>query len=92
VQEALTNALRHGNPDSPVELIVAWRQDALELVITNSRRHDDPGTEMTGHGIVGMIERATLVGGSVAAHAVDDSFVVVASIPIRRNDVGGSPL
>ncbi|MGV8969839.1 MAG: sensor histidine kinase [Microbacteriaceae bacterium] len=101
VQEALTNALRHGDPSAPVELIIAWRHDALELVVTSSLsggggtngsgsgqgETGDGAIDHTatgdGHGIIGMIERATLVGGSVAAHAVGDSFVVVASIPTQ---------
>jgi signal transduction histidine kinase len=87
VQEALTNALRHGDQASPVELIVAWQDTALELVITNATLDDNTGDQDRGHGIVGMIERATLVGGSVSAHAAGESFVVVASIPIPQNQL-----
>jgi signal transduction histidine kinase len=93
VQEALTNVLRHGDATIPVELIIAWSERALEIVITSSLVFDpEPnnrevrvGENHNGHGIIGMIERATLVGGNLAAHEVGEKFVVVASIPIFSN-------
>lgn len=87
IQEALTNALRHGDQSTPVELIVAWQETVLELVVTNTMLENALGERRRGHGIIGMIERATLVGGSVSAHAVGESFVVVASLPIPQNQL-----
>lgn len=61
VQEALTNALRHG--DGTATLEVAWRSDALVITVTNP--FTSTPTHQHGHGLQGMRERATLIGGSV---------------------------
>ncbi|MET0813220.1 MAG: histidine kinase [Microbacterium sp.] len=79
LQEALTNALRHGG--GPVDVSLAWRADRVELGVRNPLVAGDP-VAGGGHGIVGMRERAALVGGRLDARAVGGEFAVVASIPI----------
>jgi signal transduction histidine kinase len=78
VQEALTNAGRHGAGDARVE--VAFAPDALELAVTNTTRGEAsvPGG---GLGIVGMRERALLLGGTLLASADDGIFRVEARLP-----------
>ena len=78
LQEALTNAARHGRGSAEVEIGFAGR--ALELTVTNPTL---PGSTLggAGHGIVGMRERATLLGGTLDAGASDGRFVVHASLP-----------
>ena len=80
VQEALTNALRHG-AGGPVAVRVAWLPVRVDLEIRNVVR---AGAERgpDGHGIIGMRERAQLVGGTLAAGPVDGGFVVAASLPV----------
>ncbi|WP_146086370.1 MULTISPECIES: sensor histidine kinase [unclassified Rathayibacter] len=82
-QEATTNALRHGRPGSPLE--IALRQDGGELALTvrNARCADVERDSLPGegHGLVGMRERAALVGGVLAAGPVGDDFVVDARLP-----------
>jgi signal transduction histidine kinase len=78
LQEALTNAARHGTGDAQVAL--AFNDTAVELTVTN------PVPEATrlggrGHGLIGMRERAALVGGSLDAGRVDGTFRVHARIP-----------
>ena len=63
MQEALTNALKHG--DGTATLDVAWRSDALVITVTNPFV-STPRTQ-AGHGLQGMRERASLIGGSVQA-------------------------
>ena len=63
LQEALTNAARHGRGDADVDL--AYEADAVELTVTNAAPGDRAGTAGGGHGIVGMRERAALLGGAV---------------------------
>jgi len=81
LQEALTNALRHGDRSSPVEVALDWQDGAVELRVRNrlaSASAPAPG----GHGLVGMGERASLVGGSLqAAPDGEGSFAVTARIP-----------
>jgi signal transduction histidine kinase len=78
LQEALTNVARHGRGDADVR--VAFRSSALEITVTNAVR---PGvaTHAGGHGIVGMRERAVLLGGSLEASGGNGLFSVRATLP-----------
>lgn len=79
VQEALTNALRHGDTDEEVLVLVQWTPDSVSLTISNAL-----GTATqneNGHGIDGMRERALLVGGTLDASPENDHWVVSARIP-----------
>jgi signal transduction histidine kinase len=81
LQEALTNSARHGTGTAEVE--VSFTATALELTVTNPVR--ERGTERTGggHGVLGMRERATLLGGSLDARRVDGRFRLHAQLPYR---------
>jgi signal transduction histidine kinase len=63
VQEALTNVLKHAGPAS-AQVVVRYRPEEVELEITDDGR-GSVGDDDGGHGLVGMRERAALVGGSV---------------------------
>jgi signal transduction histidine kinase len=78
LQEALTNAARHGSGTAEVEVI--FGPYALELSVTNRTRPDWAPTG-AGHGIVGMRERAALLGGTLTAAAGDGVFRVKAELP-----------
>jgi signal transduction histidine kinase len=81
VQEALTNARRHA-PDAAVEVEVAFGDDVLQVRV----RDDGPGSaesDPDGHGLLGMRERAAMVGGTLrAGTAPGGGFVVEADLPI----------
>jgi signal transduction histidine kinase len=64
VQEALTNALRHGHADSAV-VLVRREGDALVVEIEDDGEGAPPGAPM-GHGLLGMRERARLFSGTVS--------------------------
>ncbi len=77
LQEALTNAARHGRGNADVR--VAFGSTALELTVTNpASTNGDAGG---GHGIVGMRERASLLGGSLEAGGSEGVFRVRARLP-----------
>ncbi len=78
LQEALTNAIRHG--DGRVAVRLAWGPERVDLEVANAMKTD--AAPSAGHGIIGMRERAQLAGGSLSAEAVDGDFVVRATIPI----------
>lgn len=87
VQEALTNAMRHGDGDSaqPVDVTLSWWADAVDVVILNAvsaRRPSRSEATVGGHGLIGMTERAHLVGGMLSAERFDEQFVVRARLPI----------
>jgi signal transduction histidine kinase len=78
VQEALTNAARHGGGRADVD--IAFESSSLALAVTNPISADrDLGGD--GHGIVGMRERAALAGGNLEAGAADGVFQVRAVLP-----------
>jgi signal transduction histidine kinase len=82
VQEAITNALRHGDRDRPVTVRFDWTPATLDLIITNGTSVPTTTAELhIGHGLAGMTERASLVGGSLRAEPSGDRFVVSASLP-----------
>ena len=78
LQEALTNAARHG--DGSAEVDIEFAAGALELAVSNPTRPDLPPAG-DGHGIVGMRERAALLGGSLEAGAGNGLFRVSARLP-----------
>jgi signal transduction histidine kinase len=77
LQEALTNAVRHGSGSAEVE--IAFGQSVLEVTVTNPTPAG--AVNGRGHGIVGMRERAELLGGSLEAGAVDGVYQVHARLP-----------
>ena len=87
VQEALSNAMRHA-PGSHVQVHVAYRADSLALEIRNDAVAPvlvPSGTRAAGggHGLVGMRERATMLGGSLDAGPTGDGgFLVAAVLPV----------
>jgi signal transduction histidine kinase len=80
LQEALTNAARHGTGAARVKL--TFHTSALELTICNAAAVQDAATSNgTGHGITGMHERASLLGGTLEAERANGSFRVRARLP-----------
>jgi signal transduction histidine kinase len=85
VQEALTNALRHGDAARNVYLSLAWTDGWVTVTIDNAITPDtipvgDPGSTL-GHGLPGMRERASLAGGTLTAQPAGGRFVVTARVP-----------
>ena len=56
---------------------------ALELEVTNPVPSGTPVAARDGHGIVGMRERAVLLGGTLDASVADGVFRVRAVLPYR---------
>src|SRR5262249_37065312 len=63
LQEALTNASRHGV--NPVHVEVGFGDTAVDIAVTNPTPAGASGRVGGGHGIVGMRERAVLVDGDL---------------------------
>ncbi|GIH52441.1 Histidine kinase [Microbispora rosea] len=99
-QEALTNAIRHGT--GPVEVDAEVRDRVLELrvrnevrahrrrSITGSRRRDRNGGG-AGHGLDGIRERVTLLGGRVDAGADGETWLVEVRVPLPGADAARLP-
>ena len=80
LQEALTNAARHGEGSAQVDLAVG--EDALEFTVANPVGRGQAGRDGDGHGVIGMRERAALLGGSLEVNATHGHFEVHARLPL----------
>lgn len=79
LQEALTNAARHGTGTAQIEL--AFGQTSLELTVANPVHETERARSRGGHGLVGMRERATLLDGSFVAERVNGTYRLHAQLP-----------
>ncbi|WP_256862609.1 sensor histidine kinase [Microbispora sp. GKU 823] len=83
VQEALTNALKHGGPGTRAWVEMTYGRGEIELRISDDGRGAAAPRLVGGHGLIGMRERAAMYGGSVdAAPRPGGGFRVVVRIPI----------
>lgn len=94
IQEAVTNAAKHA-PGQPVRVDLQWQGERnLALRVTNpltalrSTRRAGASTDSaarrpvgTGHGLIGMRERARTAGGTFCVTTTADSHVVEATLP-----------
>ncbi len=86
VQEALSNALRHA-PGSAVHVELWHFPRGLQVRVVNSRpAQPAPPSPGAGHGLLGMRERAAMLGGTlVTSETACGGFAVAAFLP--RNGV-----
>jgi signal transduction histidine kinase len=82
-QEALTNATRHSGA-ARVDVGLTWSPESVSLVVRDDGRGSaDTHGDGSGHGLVGMRERAALYGGDVhVTTAPGAGFTVRASFPL----------
>jgi len=77
LQEALTNAARHGHGTADVD--IRFQPETFEITVTNPTAGRPART--SGHGIVGMRERASLLGGSLRTSVGNGTFRLSARLP-----------
>jgi signal transduction histidine kinase len=103
VQEALSNAMRHA-PGSAVQvklyygdaaLVVEVRNDGLPSNGQAGAAEETAGSgfsQGSGHGIIGMRERATMLGGNLQAGPTGKGeFLVTAALPLGDGEPEGEP-
>jgi len=94
IQEALTNVVKHAGGGAHCVVSLAYTEEALHIQVTDDgggslvlspaspRAFGDP-VGGTGHGIIGMRERANLCGGDFSAGALPGGgFEVTATLPL----------
>lgn len=84
IQESLTNALRHAGPAiATVELEVRDGRVLLRVGDTGIGPQRRSGAAPTGHGLIGMRERAASIGGTLeAGPGPSGGFEVRATLPV----------
>lgn len=82
-QEAVTNARRHAVNASTIDVCVTGSDRAVRVEITDDGLDARPNAQ-PGFGLVGMSERATLLGGTfTAGPRSQQGWAVVATLPRR---------
>ena len=66
-QESITNARRHGRGATAISIDLEGRRDDVRIVVDNDGDVVASRDDSDGHGVTGMTERATLLGGTFAA-------------------------
>ena len=87
VQEALTNVLKHAGPSARTEVRLSTDNHGAAIEVLD---HGQGATILpgSGHGIVGMRERALLLGGSLdAGPRPGGGYQVVAHLPIGEEPI-----
>lgn len=85
-QEALSNALRHA-PGARVRVEVAYVPTGIGLRVTNEPAPNAgaPAREGSGHGVLGMRERAAMIGGTLdAGHTPEGGYHVDVFLPTEE--------
>ena len=63
-------------------MTVRWKRGELELEVANDGT-SEPGGDGGGHGLVGLRERVSLVGGTIESGPKEGGgFVVTAHLPL----------
>lgn len=93
-QEALTNVLKHAGERARVVVTENWTDASVVLTVTNEGGTggtvpaDDP-LGGYGLGLIGMRERAEVVGGTLEAGPTEEGFRVRATLPTGAPDDQG---
>ncbi|MCT2591355.1 sensor histidine kinase [Streptomyces sp. N2-109] len=92
IQEALTNVMRHSG-SREARVLLSYGDDEVRIRIDDDGPAAENGPSGGGNGLVGMRERAAVLGGTVSAGPRGGGgFRVLAQLPLRAPDtVSGSP-
>jgi signal transduction histidine kinase len=94
-QEALSNVRKHA-PGAPVDVRLAWEPDAAVLDVQDGAgpstgRPAAPGQgNGGGYGLIGMAERARLLGGDLVAAPTPQGFRVTLRLPLQATGRGAT--
>jgi signal transduction histidine kinase len=93
VQESLTNSSKHAGNASTVVIVLAWTSEHLHVVVATSDRGehlkvDRAAILSSGHGLEGLRERVTLIGGTFTSGPTADGFEVAAQLPRPADRTG----
>lgn len=81
IQEALTNAHKHGANGS-VDLELGYHESAFTIVARNKFLPDRDSGSAPGHGLTGMRERVHEMSGEIHVVAEDGVFLLTVNLPL----------
>jgi signal transduction histidine kinase len=88
VQEALTNALRHGGDRVHARVLLRYDTNEIGVEIADDGRGPSPGVDGEGRGLIGMRERVAFLGGEITTGGrPSGGFLVRARIPVGGDEV-----
>ena len=87
IQEALSNALKHA-PGAPVRVELSYVLAGLGIRVVNApSSHSSPDLTQSGHGLLGMRERAAMLGGELSAGPTSEGgYEVAAFLPLTESE------
>jgi signal transduction histidine kinase len=88
VQEALTNIVRHAGRPAAAQVVICYDDAGVLVRVTDdgSGSRATPKVRGTGHGLTGMRERVSLLGGELrAGPRPEGGYEVVAHLPTRAD-------
>jgi signal transduction histidine kinase len=81
-QESITNAVRHARHATVIEVRVTGEAKVVRLTVRDDGEAASAGRGLLGYGLVGMSERAALLGGSFeAGPGAEQGWIVQAVLP-----------
>jgi signal transduction histidine kinase len=84
IQEAVTNIVKHSTA-AHAAITVLDHGDRIEVEVSDDGRPQaHPAHTCGGHGLAGMRERATALGGTMDAGPYEDGFRVRATLPVEE--------
>jgi signal transduction histidine kinase len=82
-QESLTNAVRHARQATRITIRVVGEPDRIRLRVVDDGETDPSSDAAPGYGLIGMTERAQLLGGTLkAGPAPSGGWQVLAELPV----------
>ncbi|MEU5216206.1 sensor histidine kinase [Streptomyces sp. NPDC020807] len=92
VQEALTNVRKHAGPDAVAEVSVVRVGRTVEITVLDNgtpQTPAEPRSDSGGHGLLGMRERVSALGGTLTtAPRYGGGFRVQAILPVTTTRTG----
>jgi signal transduction histidine kinase len=93
IQEALTNAQKHGNGQATVDITCG--DLSITILITNSVAEPDNSVGQrsgTGYGLIGMRERVRMIDGSLEHALGAGTFTLRAELPLSPRGTDFAPI
>ena len=86
-QESITNAVRHARSATRINVSVIGEDDCVRLTVADDGEASPAGRSQPGYGLLGMAERATLLGGTLEAGPTRDRGWTVNAVLPRAGSV-----